>query len=71
MVLVYLPTDIVYFHLAHYIVGSPPGVVAWLLWLGVFPAILLAAIAAHALIQRPAYAWLKAQRAFPPKGEGQ
>jgi peptidoglycan/LPS O-acetylase OafA/YrhL len=60
--LVYLPVDIVYFHLAERLIPHPAGAVAWTIWAGVFPVILAAGIAAHALIAAPAGAWLAAHR---------
>ena len=58
MLLVYLPVDIVYFRVARLMFGEPHGLEAWALLVGVFPAILLAAIAAYHLVQRPIWLWL-------------
>ena len=58
MVLVYLPVDIAYFRAGHLLLGEPRGLAAWALLLGVFPAILLASVAAYHLIQRPVWRWL-------------
>jgi peptidoglycan/LPS O-acetylase OafA/YrhL len=56
--LVYLPVDIVYFHAIQRLIGTPTGALAWLVWCGVFPVILVAGVAAHQLIAKPAAAWL-------------
>jgi peptidoglycan/LPS O-acetylase OafA/YrhL len=56
--LVYLPVDIVYFHGVERLIGTPTGALAWAVWAGVFPVILVAGIAAHMLIAKPAAAWL-------------
>lgn len=55
--LVYLPVDIVYFHAAQRLVGAPHGPLAWAIWAGVFPAILLTGALAHHALAGPAQAW--------------
>jgi len=67
MYLVYLPVDIVYFHAIERLFGQPTGALAWATWFGVFPVILMAAIVAHHLIQRPAEAWLELRFKDPPR----
>jgi peptidoglycan/LPS O-acetylase OafA/YrhL len=62
--LVYLPVDIVYFHGVERLIGTPTGAVAWAVWSGVFPVILVAGIAAHHLIAQPAAAWLAPRNPF-------
>lgn len=64
MVLVYLPVDILYFRAVHLLLGTPHGLRAWLVLLGVFPAILLAAAVAYHGLQRPAWLWLRARGPF-------
>lgn len=49
----YLPTDIVYFHTLRLLFGPPSGPLAWMELAGVFPAILLAGVLAHHLIEAP------------------
>ncbi len=56
--LVYLPVDIVYFHGVQRLVGAPTGALAWAVWAGVFPLILIAGLGAHHLVAKPAAAWL-------------
>ena len=65
MYLVYLPVDIVYFHLVERLVGQPTGALAWVVWTGVFPLIVLAGARRHHLIQQPAELWLKRRNPFP------
>ncbi len=62
--LVYLPVDIVYFHGVERLIGTPTGAVAWAVWTGVFPAILVAGIVAYHLIAKPAAAWLATRNPF-------
>jgi peptidoglycan/LPS O-acetylase OafA/YrhL len=62
--LVYLPVDIVYFHGVERLIGTPTGAVAWAVWSGVFPVILVAGIVAHHLIAKPAAAWLSPRNPF-------
>ncbi|HEX4199546.1 MAG TPA: acyltransferase [Caulobacteraceae bacterium] len=62
--LVYLPVDILYFHAMQRLIGTPTGALAWIVWSGVFPVILLAGLAAHHLIARPAAAWLAGRYPF-------
>jgi peptidoglycan/LPS O-acetylase OafA/YrhL len=62
--LVYLPVDIVYFHVAHQLVAHPAGVLAWAIWAGVFPVILAAGAMAHHLIAAPAAVWLDERNPF-------
>ncbi len=64
VLLVYLPVDIVYFRVAHLIFGARHGLDAWALLAGVFPAILLVAIAAYHLVQRPIWLWLIRRGSF-------
>ncbi|MGA0602772.1 acyltransferase family protein [Caulobacter sp. KR2-114] len=65
LMLVYLPVDIAFFHVWRLLFGAPHGAMAWLALAGVFPAILVAAIGAHHLVERPAYAWLRRLNPFP------
>ncbi len=58
MLLLYLPVDIVYYHLLHRLAGTPEGVQVWLAWAGVFPAIGIAAVLAYYGVERPAAAGL-------------
>ncbi len=67
MYLVYLPVDIVYFHAIERLFGQPSGALAWAAWFGVFPVIMIAAIGAHHLIQRPVEAWLERWPGPAPK----
>ena len=69
MYLLYLPVDIVYYHLLHRMGGGLTGLHAWLAWAGVFPAIAIAGIAAHYVIERPAAALL--DRLDPFRGKAQ
>jgi peptidoglycan/LPS O-acetylase OafA/YrhL len=62
--LVYLPVDIVYFHAIQRLIGTPTGALAWVVWSGVFPVILVAGVAAHHLIAKPAAAWLASRYPF-------
>ena len=62
--LVYLPVDIVYFHGVERLIGTPTGALAWAVWAGVFPVILVAGVAAHQLIAKPAAAWLARHAPF-------
>ncbi len=52
--LLYLPVDIVYYHLLHRLAPDPVGVQVWLQWAGVFPAIGAAGLLAYYGIERPA-----------------
>jgi peptidoglycan/LPS O-acetylase OafA/YrhL len=65
LVLVYLPVDIAYFHAVRSMTGPLAGVGAWLALAGAFPVILAAAIAAHHLVERPAYAVMRRLNPFP------
>lgn len=56
--LVYLPVDIVYYHLLHRWAAAPTGAEAWMAWAGVFPAIVIAGVLAYYGIERPAAALL-------------
>ena len=56
--LVYLPVDIVYYHLLHRWAAAPMGAEAWIAWAGVFPAIVIAGVLAYHGIERPAAALL-------------
>jgi peptidoglycan/LPS O-acetylase OafA/YrhL len=67
--LVYLPVDIVYFHGLERLVGAPTGALAWAVWSGVFPVILIAGLAAHHLIARPAAAWLASRNPFSSEAD--
>ena len=67
MYLLYLPVDIVYYHLLHRLGSTPVGAQAWLEWVGVFPAIGIAAVLAYHGLERPAAALL--DRLDPFKGE--
>jgi peptidoglycan/LPS O-acetylase OafA/YrhL len=58
MLLLYLPVDIVYYHLLHRLAGAPRGLQAWVAWAGVFPAIGIAALLAYYGVERPAAAVL-------------
>jgi peptidoglycan/LPS O-acetylase OafA/YrhL len=64
MYLVYLPVDIVYFHGLERLVGTPSGAAAWMVWAGVFPVIMVAAVLAHHLIAQPAQVWLAKRDPF-------
>jgi len=64
MMLIYLPVDIAYFRAAHFAFGAPKGTEAWLIWLGVFPMIGLAAVVAHHGLQRPIWLWLRDRGPF-------
>jgi len=64
MMLIYLPVDIAYFRVARFAFGTPKGAEAWLIWSGVFPAIVLAAVVAHHGLQRPLWLWLQVHRPF-------
>jgi peptidoglycan/LPS O-acetylase OafA/YrhL len=66
--LVYLPIDIIYFRASHSLFGTLHGLQVWALLIGVFPAILLAAAAAHHVIQLPAAGWLIRRDPFKNKG---
>lgn len=65
LMLVYLPVDIAWFHAWRALFGAPEGAMAWIALAGVFPAIFLAAVAAHHLVERPAYAGLRRLNPFP------
>jgi peptidoglycan/LPS O-acetylase OafA/YrhL len=67
LMLVYLPVDIVYFHSVKLLLGQPTGPLAWVVWAGVFPVILAAAVAVHHAIEKPAFAWLSARDPFAPR----
>jgi len=67
--LVYLPVDIVYFHGVQRLIGTPTGALAWAVWAGVFPVILVAGMAAHQLIAKPAAAWLAAHAPFETRAD--
>ena len=56
--LLYLPVDIVYYHLLHRLGPTPVGAQAWLEWAGVFPAIGVAALLACYGVERPVAALL-------------
>ena len=58
MLLLYLPVDIVYYHLLHRLGGTLSGAEAWLAWAGIFPAIGIAALLGHYGVERPAAALL-------------
>jgi peptidoglycan/LPS O-acetylase OafA/YrhL len=62
--LVYLPVDIIYFHGVQRLIGAPTGALAWAVWAGVFPVILIAGAAAHHLIAKPAADWLAGRNPF-------
>ena len=64
MLLVYLPVDIAYFRAGRLLLGEPHGLAAWGLLAGVFPMILLSAMAAHHFVQRPLWLWLVARDPF-------
>lgn len=64
MLLLYLPVDIVYFRLARRLFPHPDGVIAWGIWLGVFPTLLLVAWTAYILWQRPWSRWLRSHSPF-------
>lgn len=67
MMLVYLPVDIVYFHAVRLLAVQPAGAFAWIVWAGVFPVVLAAAVVAHHAVERPAFAWLAAHDPFKRK----
>ena len=64
MLLLYLPVDIAYFRAGHLLFGPLHGLHAWWLLLGVFPAILLAAVGAYHGLQLPAFLWLQSHNPF-------
>lgn len=68
MLLIYLPVDIAYFRVGHLLFGAVHGAPAWLLWSGVFPAIVIAAIVFHHTVQQPIWLWLR--RCDPFRGGG-
>lgn len=59
MYFVHLPVDIVYYHGLLPLIGTPHGDMVWVVWLGVFPAIAVATLLAHHLVERPAARWLE------------
>ena len=67
MYLLYLPVDIVYYHMLHRLGPDPSGAQAWLEWAGVFPAIGVAGVLAYHGLQRPAALLL--DRLDPFRGE--
>jgi peptidoglycan/LPS O-acetylase OafA/YrhL len=67
MLLVYLPVDMIYFRSAHWVFGPMHGLQAWLVWVGVFPAVLLTAAAAYHGFQRPVAEWLRVHAPLQPK----
>jgi peptidoglycan/LPS O-acetylase OafA/YrhL len=66
--LVYLPVDILYFHAAARVFGTPTGAYAWAIWAGVFPVILATGAFAYWTIERPTWRWLSAHDPFRPTG---
>jgi len=69
MLLVYLPVDIAYFRVAQLLWRAPRGVEAWIMWSGVFPVILLAAVIAYHGFQCPLWRWLQAHNSSTAKTE--
>jgi peptidoglycan/LPS O-acetylase OafA/YrhL len=68
MQLVYLPVDMAYFRAAKLLWSQPRGLEAWLVWSGVFPVILFAAVIAYHGFQRPIAVWLKARNPIQAAG---
>lgn len=68
VLLIYLPVDIAYFRVGHMLFGAVHGAPAWLLWSGVFPAIVITAVVVHQFIQQPIWLWLR--RGDPFSGDG-
>lgn len=64
MQLVYLPVDMAYFRIAERLWPATTGLRAWLIWAGVYPIIIMAAVAAYHGVQRPAWRWLAARDPF-------
>ena len=60
----HLPVDIAYFHALDRIAPNLTGVAAWVAWIGVFAATLLASIATYHLVERPARNWMRAHDPF-------
>ncbi len=67
MYLLYLPVDIIYYHLLHRLAPHPLGADVWLQWAGVFPAIGLAGVLAYYAVERPAAALLARLDPFRPR----
>lgn len=65
--MIHLPVDILYFHGLDKIAPNVAATAPWLAWLGVFPACVLAAIAVHEAIEKPARNWLRAHDPFAKK----
>jgi len=70
MLLLYLPVDIVYYHLLHRFGGTLAGAEVWIAWAGVFPAIGIAAVLAHYGVERPAAALLDRLNPFARQATG-
>jgi peptidoglycan/LPS O-acetylase OafA/YrhL len=66
--LLYLPVDIIYYHLLPRVLGTPTGVQVWIAWAGVFPAILIAGVLAYYGLERPAAALLNKLDPFRRRG---
>lgn len=69
MLLIYLPVDIAYFRVGHLLFGTVHGAPAWLLWSGVFPAIMTAAMVVRHFVQRPIWLWLRRGDPFSSGGQ--
>ena len=64
MYMVHMPVDLVYFHAMQKIAPHPTGVAAWLIWAGVFVAVVLAAVVSFHLVEHPCRVWLRRRDPF-------
>jgi peptidoglycan/LPS O-acetylase OafA/YrhL len=60
----HLPVDIAYFHALDRLAPNLSGAAAWIAWIGVFAATLIASIATYHLVERPARNWMRAHDPF-------
>ena len=63
----HLPVDIAYFRALDRLAPDISGAAAWVAWVGVFVATLLAAMATYHLVERPARNWMRAHDPFARK----
>jgi peptidoglycan/LPS O-acetylase OafA/YrhL len=65
--MIHLPVDILYFHGLDKIAPTAAAAQPWLVWLGVFPMCVVAAIFVHEAVEKPARHWLRGHDPFARK----
>jgi peptidoglycan/LPS O-acetylase OafA/YrhL len=65
--MIHLPVDILYFHGLDKIAPTAEAAAPWLVWLGVFPMCVVAAIFVHEAVEKPARHWLRGHDPFARK----